>query len=213
MLLRNTIAMALLSVLLSGALAHADKGTELKPTLAEPGSVVLEESFSGGELGKGFVANKGDWQIKEEVLVGREKKEDMHAAVLTLQHPHRNSIIRFSFQLDGATGFNLSFNHAKGHLFRIAANETGLTLTKDADKKDPNSKAQALAKASGKFDSGQWYTLLVEIQGDKVSVQSDNGSKLDIQTSALDVDKTGYRFVMRGESLLLDDITVWSVEP
>ena len=68
-----------------------------------------------------------------------------------------------NFQLDGAKSFNLSFNHAKGHLFRVAVNETGLTLIKDADKKDPASKRKVLAKAPGKFDSGVWHTLLVEI--------------------------------------------------
>lgn len=213
MLLRNTIVIALLSFLLSGTVVYAEKGTDLQPTLASPGSVTLDESFSGAELGKNWVANKGAWQIKDGALVGREKKEDMHAAVLTLQQPNRNSIIRFSFQLDGATGFNLSFNHAKDHLFRVAVSDTGLTLTKDADKKDPDSKPKALAKASGKFDSGQWHTLLVEIEGDKVSVQSDNGAKLDVREPTLDVEKTGYRFVMRGESLLLDDIKVWNVEP
>ncbi len=212
MVIRNTHLMALLIILLSSTVALADKGTELKPTLAQPSSVILDQSFSGGELGKGWVANKGDWEIKEEVLVGREKKEDMHAAVLTLQHPHRNSIIQFSFQLDGAKGFNLSFNHAKGHLFRVTVSDTGLTLIKDKNKEDPTSKAKALAKASGKFSSGQWHTLFVETQGDKVSVQSDNGAKLSTQEPTLDIDKTGYRFVMRGESLLLDDIKVWNVE-
>lgn len=211
--LRSSNVMSLFGVLLSSTIVHADKGTELQPALAQPASVVLDESFSGGELGENWVANKGDWPVKEGVVVGREKKEDMHAAVLTLQHPHRNSIIRFSFQLEGATGFDLSFNHAKGHLFRIAVSETGLTLTKDADKKDPASKAKALAKASGKFDSAQWHTLLVEIQDDKVSVQSDSGAKLVIQEPTLDVDKTGYRFVTRGESLLLDDIKIWNVQP
>ena len=73
--------------------------------------------------------------------------------------------------------------------------------------------AKALAKVSGKFDSAQWHTLLVEIQGDKVLVQSDNGAKLSIQEPTLDVDKTGYRFVTRGESLLLDDVTIWNVKP
>ncbi|MBI2478739.1 MAG: hypothetical protein HYV60_08935 [Planctomycetia bacterium] len=213
MLLRKTIVIALLTVLLSSSFASAEKGADLQPTLTSPGSVTLEESFSGQELGKNWVANKGAWQIKDGALVGREKKEDRHAAVLTLQQPNRNSIIRFSFRLDGATGFNLSCNHAKGHLFRVAVSDTGLTLTKDADKKDPGSKPRALAKASGKFDSGQWHTLLVEIQADKVSVQSDNGAKLDVREPTLDVEKTGYRFVMRGESLLLDDLRVWSVEP
>ena len=213
MRLRDTNMLALLGVLLTSTIAHGEKGTELHPVLAQPGSVVLDESFSGGELGENWVANKGDWPVQDGVVVGREKKEDMHAAVLTLQHPHRKSIIRFSFQLDGATGFNLSFNHAKGHLFRIAVSETGLTLTKDADKKDPTSKAKALAKASGEFDSAEWHTLLVEILGDRVSVQSDNGSKLSIQEPSLDVDKTGYRFVTRGEALLLDDVKIWNVKP
>ena len=87
-----------------------------------------------------------------------------------------------------------------------------MTLVKDKNKKDPASKAKALAKASGNFDSSQWHTLLVEIQGDKVSVQSDNGAKLSIQEPTLDVDKTGYRFVMRGALLRLDEIMVWNVE-
>ncbi|OYW24815.1 MAG: hypothetical protein B7Z55_01100 [Planctomycetales bacterium 12-60-4] len=192
---------------------QAEDRVELKSVLTKPGSLIVDEHFSGTELGKSWVANKGEWQIKTGVLVGREKPEDMHAAVLTLQQPHRNSVIQFAFKLDGATGFNLSFNHAKGHLFRVAANENGLSLTKDADKKDPNSKPKALAKAAGKFGTGKWHTLLVEIQGDRVSVQSDGGATLDVREPSLDVDKTGYRFVMRGESLLIDDIKVWSVEP
>jgi hypothetical protein len=201
-----------LGVLLPGLSLRAEKGAELKPVLAKPGSVLVEENFSSDELGKGWVANKGTWSIDDGVLVGREKAEDMHAAVLTLKQPHRNSIIRFSYKLDGATGFNLSFNHAKGHLFRVAANQTGLTLTKDADKKDPSSKPVALAKASVRHEPGQWHTLLVEIQGDKVSVQSDAGAKLDIREPSLDAEKTGYRFVTRGQSLLVDDLKVWSVE-
>jgi len=213
MVLRTKNVFAFLSILLSCSFVHAEKGTDLQPTSASLGSVTVDDSFSEQQLGKKWVASKGEWTIKDGVLIGSEKKEDEHAAVLTLQQPNRNSIIRFSFQLDGASGFNLSFNHAKGHLFRIAVSDTGLTLTKDADKKDPNSKAKALAKASGKFDSKQWHTLLVEIQGDKVSVQSDSGAKLDIREPSLDVEKTGYRFVMRGESLLLDDIKVWSVQP
>ncbi len=116
------VSLALLSVLWFGSVLQAGKGTELKPLLAKPGSSILEKSFSGKELGKGWVANKGNWEIKDGALVGREKKEDMHAAVLTLQ-------------------------------------------------------------------------------------------QLDVREPSLDVEKTGYRFVMRGESLLLDDVKVWTVEP
>ena len=44
-------------------------------------------------------------------------------------------------------------------------------------------------------------------------MQSDGGAKLDVREPTLEVEKTGYRFVMRGQSLLLNDIKIWNVEP
>lgn len=206
------VCVSMLAQWQAGLCLGADDVTPLKPVLTKPGQLLVEETFAADHLSKSWLINKGDWKIDGEVLVGREKAEDMHAAVLTLRHPHRNSIIQFSFKSDGATGFNLSFNHPKGHLFRVAAGEKGLTLTKDADKKDPNSKPKILAKTAGDFPAGQWRTLLVEIEGDKVTVQSSCGAKLEVTEPSLAVDKTGYRFVMRGETLSLDNIKVWSVE-
>jgi hypothetical protein len=163
-------------------------------------------------LPKGWAINKGDFQVREGTLVGWEKKEDMHAAVLTLQKPFKNAIIRFSFKRDGVTGFNLSFNHPKGHLFRILINDDSLTISKDKEKKDAASKPLVLGKAEGKFPPGQWQTLQVEIMGDRVAVQCDNGVKLEAKNAGLDVEKTGYRFVMRGSTLVLDDVTIWDVQ-
>jgi hypothetical protein len=58
--------------------------------------------------------------VIDGVLVGKELKADKHAAVLNFQKSNRNSVVRFSFKLDGETkGFNFSLNHAKGHLFRV----------------------------------------------------------------------------------------------
>ena len=191
---------------------HADKGTDLKTAFAKSDSVTLQETFSESKLGKHWVVSKGSWTIQDGAVVGREKKEDMHAAVLTLQHPHRDSSIRFSFRLDGTSGFTLSFNHAKGHLFRIIVNSAGISISKDKDKKDPASKAVSLAKSPAKFESGQWYTLLVETSGDKVSVRTDTNLHLEARDPALNTDKTGYGFVTRGESLLLDDVRVWNTK-
>ena len=83
---------------------------------------------------------------------------------------------------------------------------------KDREKNDPASKPQALGKAEGAFAMGQWHTLQVEMVGDRVVVQADNGAKVDVRHPALDVEKTGYRFVTRGSSLWLDDINVWEVQ-
>lgn len=209
-LVRSIAAIAMLA---SCSLALAGKNADLKPQLARPGGVAFQEEFAGQELGKAWVQSKGGWSISDGSVVGNEKKEDMHAAVLTLQQPFRNTVLKYSFKLDGATGVNLSFNHAKGHLFRIAMTESGLTLTKDKDKKDTASKPRVLAKAEGNFSPGHWHTMLVEVQGDKVLVQTDNGVKLEAREPSFDVDKTGYRFVMRGSSLALDDLTIWRVEP
>jgi hypothetical protein len=195
------------------SLAFADKGTQIEPTLNKPTAVAVEEAFGGSQLAKPWTAAKGTWAIEDGSLVGREKKDDMHAAVLSLAQPHRDSIIKFSFKIDGATGVNLSYNHAKGHLFRVAINPTGLTITKDKDKKDPNSKIVTLGKIDGKIAPGQWHTLLVETQGDKVFANLDNSLQLQVQEPTLAVEKTGYRFVMKGETLALDDVKVWKVAP
>jgi len=210
--MRSQLLAAFTVLAASTALCLAEKNADLKPTHAPAGKLVVDEAFAGAALGKAWTANKGDWQVRDGAVIGKEKASDEHAAVLTLGQPNRDSILRFSFRLDGAKGFNVSWNHAKGHLFRIGIAEDGLTLNKDKDKKDPASKAVALGKAAGKFEAGKWHTVLVEVQGAKVSVQADNGVKLAGSHAELDVDKTGYRFVTRGESLRLADVKVWSIE-
>lgn len=207
-----TAAVVCCGIMVIASRLQAERASEIKPLLVKPGKLVLEERFGASELPKGWAVAKGDWQVKDGAVLGKEKKSDMHAAVLNLQQPFKNTLLRFSFKREGASGVNLSFNHAKGHLFRIMINEDGLVINKDKDKKDPASKVTALAKGAEKFASGQWYTLQVEVLGDKVVVQSDNGLKLEGKDAALAVEKTGYRFVTRGESLLIDDVMIWEVE-
>ena len=208
--MRTTLAILLA---LTGTQCFAGKATDLKPTMTQPGKLIVDESFTGTALGKSWAVAKGDWQVRDGMVVGKEKESDKHAAVLALNHPNRNSIIRFSFKLDGAKLLSLSLNHAKGHLFRVNIDTNGLAVVKDADKKDPQSKPVPLGKAPGKFEAGQWYTVLVEIDGAKVAVQTDNDLKLTGNNPGLDMDKTGYRFVTRGESLLVSDLKVWELQP
>jgi hypothetical protein len=196
----------------SAALCHADKATDLKPLLNQPGKLVVDEKFAGGALPGSWGGVQGDWQVRDGAVVGKEKASDEHAAVLFLNHPHRDAIVQFSFKLDGAKNFSLSLNHLKGHLFRVAVAEDGLTLSKDKDKKDPKSKVVQLGKAAGKFEAGKWHTLLLETKGGKVSVQADNGAKVEGSHPELDVDKTGYRFVMKGEFLRVADVKVWEAQ-
>jgi hypothetical protein len=82
---------------------------------------------------------------------------------------------------------------------------------KDGDKKNPAIKPEQLGKAPATFEQGRWYTILVEARGTKVSVQTDNGVKLSAAHEALNVDKTGYRFVVKGASVTLAGVKAWEI--
>lgn len=142
---------------------------------------------------------------------------------------------------DAAKGFALSYNTAGGHLFRVLVNGDGFTVAKDPEKEKgapkgkgkgkaksaptataaaPKGEAKAkakgrdantFAKAEGKIAAGEWHTILVEVQGTKVSVQTDTGLKAEGTHPEIDADKTGYRFVTAA-SLTIDDVKVWAAE-
>ena len=115
--------------------------------------------------------------------------------------------------MEGETkGFSFSLNHAKGHLFRVNVTPAALTVNLDKDKNNPESKAIVLGSAKAAFAQGQWYTMQVEMIGQRVVVQVDNGAMVDATNRALDVDKPNYRFVMKGDSLAIDDLQVWELK-
>ncbi len=199
------------TILLASVLAapcYAGKNTALQPTLAKAGKTVIEQNFDTGALDKPWAVAKGDWQVSGGAIVGKEKPEDKHAGVLSLALPNKDSITQFSFKLDGAKGFSLSYNHAKGHLFRVVINNDGFSINKDGDKKDKTIKGGVLGKAAAKFAPGEWITMLVEVKGDKVSVQTDNGAKAEGTDPRLAMDKVNYRFVVQGASVEIDDLKV-----
>jgi hypothetical protein len=190
--------------------AFADKNVSIDTKIASLGSTVVEESFDSA-VAKPMMPVKGQWKVVDGALVAKELAADKHAAVLNYQKKNRNSVVRFSFKLDGSTkGFNFSLNHAKGHLFRVVIAPTKMTVNLDKDKKDPKSKAVVLASAKGSFEQGKWYTMQVEMVGEQVVAQTDNGVIAEATHAKLDTDKPNYRFVMRGESLTIDDLHVWN---
>ncbi|MBB3208519.1 hypothetical protein FHS27_004348 [Rhodopirellula rubra] len=189
--------------------AIAEKNASLDFKLGHASDAVLQESFEG-TLPTLFRGVKGEWKIADGSLIANELAADKHAAVLNVQKSNRNSAIRLSFKFDGTTkGFNLSLNHKGGHLYRVGVSPSAMRVSLDKDKKDPTSKAVVLGTTKAKFAAGQWYTLQVEMQGDRVVAQCDNGAIVEAQHAKLDTDKPNYRIVMKGDSLAIDDITVW----
>lgn len=199
-------------LVLTAVLCLGNKGADLKPSMTSPGKLVFQDDFSNGSLAKPWTVAKGDWQEHDGMVAGKEKKEDKHNAVLSLNEPNRNSVIQVSFKLDGAKFFHLSYNHAKGHLFRVIVDSAGVSISKDKDLQNPAAMSGVLAKSDKKFEAGKWYTMMVEVQGAKVTVQTDNGVKLSATEASLDRDKINYRFVTSGETLDIAGVKVWKVE-
>lgn len=186
-----------------------NKAVKPKRSSAESTAPSFEDTFERDELGAGWSAVKGDWKIVDGSLVGREKKEDAHAAVVNCNQPNRNSTIQLSFKLDGTDGFHLSFNYAKGHLFRILVGKKKVFIRTDKDKKDPASKPITLATADAEIEPGTWHTMRVKLDGEQVTVQINDDVKLKGSHPSLDVDKPNYRFVVRGATLALDNLKIW----
>jgi hypothetical protein len=200
-------------LLVSSSVCLAEKNTDISPVMANPGKVLLSDSFDKAELGKVWAGVKGEWKVKDGAIVAKELKSDKHAAVLTCKLKNQDSIVRFSFKLDGWTKrFNFSLNHAKGHLFRVVVTPTSLVMRTDKDKKDTSIKSELIAQAKAKFEQGKCYTLQIEMVGDKMVAMTYNGLKVSEQHQRLDIDNPNYRFVMKGETLSIDDLTIRAVQ-
>lgn len=166
---------------------------------------VLKADFASESLPEGWKGMKGEWNVVDGALVGTELAADKHAAVFSIPDPHVNSTLKMKVRLDGAKGFHLSYNHAKGHLFRVALTGGQATLSMDKDKKDPASKAEALAKETVSLKPGEWVEISCAVEGTKVKVTVGD-VVLEGTHPNLAKEKTGYRFVVQGQSVAFDDV-------
>ena len=172
-----------------------------------------EQNFDDAtELPKGYRAAKGDWKVVDGVLTGAELEADEHAAVLSFGGKNTDSKISFRVRFDGAEFFHLSLNHAKGHLFRVILDpKLGMSVNKDKDKKDPESKPIKLGARKGEISAGEWHDVTVIIKGETVSAKIDDGQAVEVSHPGLAMEKTGYRLIVSGKSVAVDDIKVSAV--
>ena len=194
---------------ISASSAFAEKNADLGKNFGNPAA---SDDLDRNALGKKWVVAKGEWKIADSAITGRELAKDKHAAVLSYAHKNTDSAIQFSFKLDGTKGFHLSYNKSRGHLFRVIVSDRGVSVSLDKDKKDPKSKPVRLASSFRKFKQGEWYTMLIVVEGETVSVQTDNRVKLTAKHASLNQPKPNYRFVMRAARLQLDDLKIWEIK-
>jgi hypothetical protein len=205
----------LFSFLILGASLALAGGRE--PLMTKKGKLLLEDSFASFQStargGGGWTVNKGEWKIADGVLLGVEKKEDKHAAVIRRDLAFHNAIFEFSFQFTGGRALHLSLNGAKGHISRVTITPTSITVRRDADKSKAGDKGEALHTRTVNLRHGEWYTMLVEVLGDKMLASMDEQNAALGESPGLNLDKTNIGFPVAGEGVKLRGLRVWEALP
>ena len=182
--------------------------------LTRKGDMLFSESFSSPSLDTNrWTVSKGQWEIKDGALTGREVESDRHAAAIRTAVPFENAVLQFDFRLDGSSGFSLSVNEEKGHHSRVLVTPDGISLVKDRDKKDPKSLSLPLARQNRPFKPGVWHTMIIEYSGNDLLAHTDKQTFVLGTHPQMGSAKINFGFPVRGESASFDNIMVWAATP
>ncbi len=194
---------------------------ELTPQLGTLGEKLLEESFTGTELPKGWNANTGTLRVADGTLLAGEKSADMHIGAFRHPLPLQDCAIQIDFKLGEARIFNIGFDPAagelkkKGHLFSLVISKTGWSIVEHNDKANPESKTKTHTKVETAFDSATTYTLLLECKGDNVVAQIAGKEPLKASAPDFHVKKPGLVFRVGGkdgQEVAFDNVKVWALK-
>jgi hypothetical protein len=186
-------------LLVFSVLAAAEPPPDAKPLLTKTGKVLFSEDFSEvpherdkkNKTRGGWMSGKGRWEMKDGVLVGAEKPEEKHGAMLTKPRlAFHNAAVQVSFRLDGARAITLDANSfAMGRIIAVTVTNTSLKLARSLQGGD---KMEVLDTVPLKLEPGTWHTLLLEMQGKEVVASIDGrevafgaGERIDVYKTSV----------------------------
>lgn len=157
-----------------------------------------------------------------------------HAAVHGLNVPTKDSVVEVKIRFEGATMIDVEFDDRAyrgshyGHICRAIARPNGITLMDERDggmrndiyemRKDPARKAEANKLVAGKsvtfparFETGKWYTMVVETIGDEMRVTIDGKPAGFLKSSGIGhATKSKIELGVGGKDGRFDDVKVWN---
>jgi hypothetical protein len=206
----KAVLLALAPILLVSLFAGAkdNSAADMKPLMCKRGKLLFSDDFSEGPVSKNWRVAKGQWDIADGALKGVELKADNHAAAVRHTMDFHDGIFQFSFKLDGAKMTAFMLNMKGGHVCRVMINPSGFVLNKDGNPAKQE-KAVALAKVTTPLSAGQWYTMLVEVQGSQMLARIDDGHVGFGEHDGINVDKNDFGMHVAGDSASFRNIRVW----
>lgn len=201
--------------------ASAGVADDAKSLLTKPGKLLFSEDLRENPYDRdkknkttrgAWQSGLGRWEIKDGVLVGAEKAEQKHGAMLTKQGLRfHNAAVQVAFRLDGARAFTLDANSAAiGRILAVTVTSTSLKLQRSVGGGD---KMEVLDTVKLKLEPGTWHVLLLEMQGNEVAASIDGKDVALGAGEGIDVDKTSVQFRVGGESAAFKDLRVWETTP
>ena len=217
-----TICVLAVSALLACSAVAADEpAPDVAPLLSKPGKLLFSEDLKEvpherdkrNKVRRGeWQGGKGKWEMKDGVLVGAEKPEENHGAMLTKTGlAFHDAVIQISFRLDGAKRMTMDANsQALGRILAATVSNTELSLARSTNGGD---QMEVLDKSPLNLEPGTWHVLLLEMQGREVAASID-GQQIAFGTGErIDVDKTSVQFRVGGESAAFKNLRIWEATP
>lgn len=182
--------------------------TPAETLMCERGKLLLSEDFDK-PLGSAWKAAKGKWEVAAGAMKGEELPADMHGAVIRTNLKLRNVVVQYSFKLDGAKMTTFSINDAKGHNSRVLVNAESFTARKDDHDHAGPDQAVVLQAVKTPISTGEWHTLVIEIQGREFLARLDGKQVAYGSHEQIDVEKTNIGLTVAGASASFKDLRIW----
>ncbi|WP_454730090.1 glycerophosphodiester phosphodiesterase family protein [Cellulosimicrobium protaetiae] len=220
---RGTAA-ALAGALLASTLAVAATTTATvpfaAPAAAEPGDVLLTESFDGDALPEGWTPVLGDWQVRDGRLVGDAPDGSSPARIVfgqSAENYRLEATLRFE-SVDNASRWagailDVAPDGAVPWWQAVLRSTTTASNGVEIAQRTPANAWNVPYTASAPADAatGRDVRLSVEVQGAAVTYALDGKTLLE---GRIDRSRDGaLGFVTAGATVSVDDVTVTEIEP
>ncbi len=232
-----SLFVSLLLLASATAVAGGEEAEAPKTVMTEPETLLFADDFGTDVLTEGPWRHVySDSKVENGELVAAQAPDADHGAVLERLADFRDVVIRFSFQFDGSTRFNVPIDdkqykesHA-GHICRLSITPTSIFLGDDKEgvmrndifamrrSGDPADKKKADALLEGrnmsipvKLEKGAWHAITLEILGDEMLVSLDDEPIGYLQSSGIAHEtKTDFGFTVNGRFVRFDNVAAWT---